>query len=251
MIQILIQTPLYITHLISTFSQPPFQPLHSQIKIEPPSTPTSITNVTPTYSPLTSEHSDNNNSVNTQIFNELDNFITLQQKIYHPQLLTIRQLSQSITSSNTSTPTPSPNPISSSNPIPSTTNRAYRTFKRKLPYTPFPAYSQPAQSFVNHPLHTNTKKFLQLCLHFFPQYIYFYSDPNDENPNYVNELIPNTFMDLILSLYCHHDHHIIRPNEDIFLYDDKFANPQLTEKIFNNTPYVFTINSPPDGWNQI
>ena len=63
----------------STFSQPPFQPLHSQINFEPPSPPSSISNVTPTYSPLTSEPSDNNSSVNTQISHELDNFITLQQ----------------------------------------------------------------------------------------------------------------------------------------------------------------------------
>ena len=61
----------------STFSQPPFQPLHSQIKFEPPSLPSSISNVTPTFSPLTSEHSDNNSSVITQISQELDNFITL------------------------------------------------------------------------------------------------------------------------------------------------------------------------------
>ena len=77
----------------STFSQPPFQPIHSQVKIEPPSPPSSISYVTPTYSPLTSEPSDNNSSVNTQISHELDNFITLQQQLQHPQTLTIHQLS--------------------------------------------------------------------------------------------------------------------------------------------------------------
>ena len=41
----------------------------------------------------------------------------------------------------------------------------------------------------------------------------------------------------------HYDHNIIRPNEDIFLNDDKFANPQLTEKFFFKTPYVFTLNT--------
>ena len=41
----------------------------------------------------------------------------------------------------------------------------------------------------------------------------------------------------------HYDHHIIRPYEDIFLNDDKFANPQLTEKFFIKTPYVFTLNT--------
>ena len=63
----------------STFSRPPFQPIHSQVKIEPPSPPSTISIVTPIYSPLTSEPSDNNDSENTQISQELDNFITLQQ----------------------------------------------------------------------------------------------------------------------------------------------------------------------------
>ena len=91
----------------SIFSQPPFQPLHSQLRFEPPSTPSFISNVTPTYSPLTSETSDNNISVNTQIPHELDNFITIQQKLQHPQTQTIRQFSQPIVSSNPSSPTPS------------------------------------------------------------------------------------------------------------------------------------------------
>ena len=30
----------------------------------------------------------------------------------------------------------------------------------------------------------------------------------------------------------YYDHNIIRPNEDIFLNDDQFPNPQLTEKFF-------------------
>ena len=50
---------------LSTFSQPPFQPLHSQLRFEPPSPLSSISNVTPTYFPLTSEPSDNNSSVYT------------------------------------------------------------------------------------------------------------------------------------------------------------------------------------------
>ena len=143
----------------STFSQPPFQLIHSQIKIEPPSPPSSIPNVTPIYSPLTSEPSDNNDSENTQIS--------------HPQTLTIYQLSHSIISSNPSIPTPSShytpsqNPTSSSTPS-SSTNRAYRTFKRKFPKTPFPSNPGATKTFINHPLHTNTKKFLQICLPFFP-----------------------------------------------------------------------------------
>ena len=144
------------------------------------------------YSTLTSEPSDNNDSENTQISHELDNFITLQQQLQHPQTLTIHQLSQSIKSSNPSTPTlsshytPSQNPTSSSTPS-SSTARAYRTFKRKSPNTPFPSNPGTSTTFVNHPLHTNTKEFLQICLPFFPQYTYFHSEPNDERPNYVNE----------------------------------------------------------------
>ena len=68
----------------STFSQPPFQPIHSQVKTEPPSPPSPISHVTPTYYPLTSEPSNNNSSINTQISHELDNFITLQKKITAP-----------------------------------------------------------------------------------------------------------------------------------------------------------------------
>ena len=41
----------------------------------------------------------------------------------------------------------------------------------------------------------------------------------------------------------HYDQHIQRPNEDTFLNDDKFANPQLTQKIFIKTPYVFTFKN--------
>ena len=36
----------------------------------------------------------------------------------------------------------------------------------------------------------------------------------------------------------YYDHGIIRPNYDHFLNDDKFANPQLTEKFLIRTPYV-------------
>ena len=93
--------------ILSTFFQPPFQPIHSQVKIEPPSPPSSILNVILTYSHLTSEPSYNNSSVNTQLSHELDNFITLQQQLQHPQILTIHQLSQSIISSNPSISTPS------------------------------------------------------------------------------------------------------------------------------------------------
>ena len=254
--------------------------------------------MTPIYFPLTSEPSDNNDSANKQISHELDNFITLQQQLQHPQTLTIHQLSQSIRSSNPSTPTPSSqytpsqNPTSSSTPS-SSTNRAYRNFKRKFPNTPFPSNPGTSTTFVNHPLHSKTEEFPQLCLPFFPQYTYFQSDPNDEKPNYVKEHILYATLSwtshyhftnpLSLPLYntphdnevCstqlyllttaltpkqftrigyrqslikftapksneysigYYDHNIIRHNEDIFLNDDQFANPQLTEKFFIKTP---------------
>ena len=40
----------------------------------------------------------------------------------------------------------------------------------------------------------------------------------------------------------YYDHNIIRANQDQFLDDDCFANPQITEKFFIKTPYVFTLN---------
>ena len=86
----------------SIFSQPPFQPLHSQVKIEPFSPPSAISHVTPTYSPLTSESSDNYDQDNTQISHEFDNFIRLKQQLQHSQTLTIHHLSRYLTSPNPS-----------------------------------------------------------------------------------------------------------------------------------------------------
>ena len=40
----------------------------------------------------------------------------------------------------------------------------------------------------------------------------------------------------------YYDHNIIRAKQDKFLDDDRFANPQITEKFFIKTPYVFTLN---------
>ena len=40
----------------------------------------------------------------------------------------------------------------------------------------------------------------------------------------------------------YYDHNIICPNQDQFLDEDRFANPQLTEKFFIKTSYVFTLN---------
>ena len=85
----------------SVFSKPPFQPLPSV------STPSYASQVTPTYSPFYSDRSNNNSPDTIQISAELDNFITLQQQLMHPQTLTIHQLSSTIVSSNPPTPTPS------------------------------------------------------------------------------------------------------------------------------------------------
>ena len=38
-----------------------------------------------------------------------------------------------------------------------------------------------------------------------------------------------------------YDHNIIRPNQDQFLDDDRFANPQLTEKFFIKISYILTL----------
>ena len=40
----------------------------------------------------------------------------------------------------------------------------------------------------------------------------------------------------------YYDHNIIRAKQDQFLDDDRFANPQITEKFFIKTPYIFTLN---------
>ena len=63
----------------SVFSKPPFQPIPSNHPLP------SI--ATPSY-PLHSDRSYNNSPDTPQISQELDNFITLQQQLIHPQTLT-------------------------------------------------------------------------------------------------------------------------------------------------------------------
>ena len=129
---------------------------------------------------------------------ELDNFKTLQQQLPYPHTLTINQLSSTVTSSNTptSTPfsdyTPSLAQSSTSTETSTSTNRVYRTFKLKFPNHRFPSKPGTAREYINHPDHTNTVKYLQLTLPFFPQYTLNQSDPNPEPHNFVNEhvLIP-------------------------------------------------------------
>ena len=290
----------------STFSQPPFHPIHSQAQTDSPSTLSPFPQGTPTYSPFTNERSNNNSPDNTQISFELSTLITLQQQVQHPHTLTIHQLLSTIKSSNPPTPTPSSDytpslaQSSTSTQSSSTTNRAYRTFKRKYPNHPFPSRAGIARDCIKHPDHTNTTKFLQLFLPFFPQYTYTHSDPNTEQPHYVDEhvlfpalhwtsyyhfsnplclplintpqeiernkndifrlntaLTPRQFTHVgyqkLSKMFTapraneysieHYDHNIIRPNQDQFLDDDKFADPQLNEKFFIRTPYIFTLSS--------
>ena len=89
------------------FSKPPFQPIPSSHPLPFVSTPSYASQVTPTYSPLHSDRTYNNSPDTPQISQELDNFITLQQQLIHPNTFTIHQLSSTITSSNPPTPTPS------------------------------------------------------------------------------------------------------------------------------------------------
>ena len=91
---------------LSPFSKPPYQPIHPQTHCISSSTLSQLSQVTPAYSPFISEHSTNNSLDNTQISNEPNNFITLQQQFQYPHTLTIHQLSSTITSSNSPTPSP-------------------------------------------------------------------------------------------------------------------------------------------------
>ena len=167
----------------TTFSKPPFQPIQSHSQHTSPYTPSQVT---PTFSPYNIERSSNNSPDNTQLSEELDDFITLQQKLLSPHTLTIHQLSSTITSSNPPTPTPisdyTPSLAYSSTSTESSnsTKRAYRTFKRKIPNHPFPFKPGTAREYINHPDHTNTTKFLQITLPLFPQYTLNQSDFNPE-----------------------------------------------------------------------
>ena len=289
-------------HNPSNFSQPPFQPILSNNPDPITPTPSYASQVTPTYS---SYHSDQSSSSpdTPRISPELDNFITLQQQSYHLDTPTINQISSTTNSSNPPTPssnyTESLTPSSTSTISSLSTNRAYRTFKRKFPNNPFPTKPGTAREYINHPQHTNTKEFLAITLPSFPQYTL--NTPHDANEtrNYVDEyvLMPTlswtsyyhftnplclplsstsidiernkdmlyrlttpltarqfTYIGYKKSLKIHtapraneytleyYDHNIIRANQDQFLDDDRFANPQITEKFFIKTPYVFTLN---------
>ena len=177
----------------SVFSKPRFQPIPSNHPLLSISAPSYASQVTPTYSSLHSDRSYNNSPDTPQISQELDNFITLQQQLIYPNTLTIHQLSSTLTSSNPPTPTlssaytPSLAQSSTSTETPTSTHRAYRTFKRKFPNHPFPTKSGTAREYINNPQHTNTKNFLEIPLPSFPQYTL--NTPNDTNDtrNFVDE----------------------------------------------------------------
>ena len=130
----------------SVFSKPPFQPIPSSHPLPSVSTLSYTTQVTPIYSSLHSNRSNNNSSDTLQISEELDNFITLKQQLIHSNTLAIHQLSSTIISSSSNPPTPTPSSAytpslaqsSTSTETPTSIHRAYRTFKRKFPYHPFP-----------------------------------------------------------------------------------------------------------------
>ena len=147
----------------SVFSTPPFQPIPSNNSLPSVSTPSYASQVTPTYSPLHSDRSNNNSPDTPQISQELDNFITLQQQLIHPNTLTIHQLSSKIEFSNPPTPTPSSAYTASlaqsttSTETPSSTNRDYRTFKRNSRVTHSrPNPEQPANIIITR--NTPTRK---------------------------------------------------------------------------------------------
>ena len=286
----------------TAFSKPPFRPIQPQSQHTSPYTPSQVT---PTYSAFKNERSTNNSPDNIQISEELNIFITLQQQLLSPRTLTINQLSSTMGSSNPPTPTPildytpSLAHLSTSTGTSTSTNRAYRTFKRNFPNHPFPSKPGTAREYINQPDNTNTTNFLQITLPLFRQYTLNQSDPNPEPRQFVDEhvIIPtlqwtayynftipltlplyNTTMDIegnkdelfrlttalttrhftyvgyekLLKIFTasrankfsieYYDHNIIRSNQDQFLDDDQFANPQLTEKFFMKTPYLFTLN---------
>ena len=172
------------------FSKPPFRPIKTQSQQTSPYTPSQVT---PTYSPFKNERSTNNSPENIQISEELDNFITLQQQLLSPHTLTIHQLSSTITSSNPPTPTPisdyTPSLAHSSTSTESSnsTNRAYRTFKRKFPNHSLPSKPGTAREYIRHPDHTNTTNFFQITLPLFPQFTLNQFDPNLEPRHFVDE----------------------------------------------------------------
>ena len=177
----------------SNFLQLPFQPINASQPLPSFSTPSYASQVTATYTPSLSDRSTNNSPDIPQISSELDNYITLQQKTVHPHTLTIHHLSSVTTSSGPPTPTPlsdyTPSLAQSSisTETSTSTNRAYRTSKRKFPNHPFTTKPGTAKEYINHPQHQNTKASLQINLPLFLQYTLNTPTTNDDIRNFVDE----------------------------------------------------------------
>ena len=198
------------------FSQPPFKPINTSYPLPSLSTPSYPSQVTPTYPSSLTDRSTNNSPDIPQLSSELDNYITLQQQITHHDTFTINHLSSLTANSGPSTPTPLSDHTQSQNSTETSTstNRAYRTFKRKFPNHPFTTKPGTAKEYIDHPKHKNTRQFLQTNLPSFPQYTLNTSTINDNTTNYVDEyvLIPT----LHWTSYYHYSNPLYLPLYNTF-----------------------------------
>ena len=215
--------------------------------------------MTPTYSPLHSDRSYNNSPDTPQISQELDNCLTLQQQLIHPNTLTIHQLSSTMTSTNPPTPTPS-SAYTPSLAQSSTSTKHLQALTELIAL--LNENFQITRNFVD-------KHVLMPTLHWTAYYNFTNPlflpltnthDSIEKNKDMLYRLFtpvtPRHFTYVgykkLLKTFTapranefaieYYDHNIIRPNQDQFLDEDRFANPQLTEKIFIKTSYVFTLN---------
>ena len=104
---------------------------------------------------MKSDQLDPSSPVTEELEHEL--FISLQPQLQSTNTLTIHQLSQSISSSESS------NPASTVEET-----RAHRVFQRKQPNTQILDHPQPTRLFSLHPQHTSTNEFLKFNLPSFP-----------------------------------------------------------------------------------
>ena len=253
-----LQTPNHLHPIIfkptpQFFQNPLFNQSHQNNPLPSISTPSYASQVTPTYSSFHSDRSSNSPDI-PQISQELDNFITLQQQLLHPNTLTINQISSTIESSNPPTPTPSSAytaslaQSSTSTESSNSTYRAYRTFKRKFPNHPFPTKPGTACEYINHPHHTTTKNFLAITLPSFPQYTL--NTPNNTNDtrSFVDEhvLMPTlhwtTYYHFTnpLCLPLSNTHNDIERNKDMLLY--RLTTP-LTHRQFTYIGYKKSLKT--------
>ena len=88
----------------TTYSQPPFQPIVSQLPNEISPSPFSHTDATPIFSPMSTNQPDAPSPMNdNQLEHELDNFITQQQNLHDiTNAFTIHQLNHSASTSESS-----------------------------------------------------------------------------------------------------------------------------------------------------